>query len=534
VRPRAPLNIRRWLPEQAVLRRSPLLVRRSGLSTGLDGGDPRERMKADLDALRQIAEGLPHLISRLEANPLLASASARSPFTPEEEDWLRHFQVAYRNYALEAQNLIARYEHPLEFSHERLQLSAFLIGFGAALTLYSQSLRLVQTAEYVPLLRAKLNEPDAAFGLEAGFFDGLLSSYSSLRNFRSLRRTNADWRKWRPQLSRLRPPAGLDWGWLSTLIRRERTQVRRRFAKVLRARLRHDWRFLWRTTIRSGPRSRVGVQATLPRSAASASGGSSQESALSPEQLDELRAHLLPGDIILMRAEGKPTAATLPGFWSHTALYLGDREELEALGVPAQERARTRWPDFPLSGGRYGFVIEAISPRVQFSPLERALRAGYVAVLRPNLGARDRAAGLAEALSHLGKPYDFEFDFDVQDRLACTELIYRSYDHRGAIEFSLVKRLGRSTLTGDDIVNHYLSTTAERSDGTMAPLNLVALVLQTADGHAQLQPLAQAVEILRRIQGGWRPEHEEHSDRPLASGPSETPSTDHSDANPTS
>ena len=86
MRPRAPLNIRRWLPEQAVLRRSPLLVRRSGLSTGLDGGDPRERMKADLDALRQIAEGLPHLISRLEANPLLASASARNPFTPKEEN----------------------------------------------------------------------------------------------------------------------------------------------------------------------------------------------------------------------------------------------------------------------------------------------------------------------------------------------------------------------------------------------------------------------------------------------------------------
>lgn len=56
-------------------------------------------------------------------------------------------------------------------------------------------------------------------------------------------------------------------------------------------------------------------------------------------------------------------------------------------------------------------------------------------------------------MGHLGKPYDFEFDFNVSSRIVCTELVYRAFHARGGIEFKLTKRLGRWTLSADDLMD---------------------------------------------------------------------------------
>ena len=77
-------------------------------------------------------------------------------------------------------------------------------------------------------------------------------------------------------------------------------------------------------------------------------------------------------------------------------------------------------------------------------------------MLRPNLADAERRAAVLEAFRHLGKAYDFEFDFNVPARLVCTELIYRSFHGRGKITLPLIKRLGRYTLTCDDIIRWLL------------------------------------------------------------------------------
>src|SRR5207253_8495187 len=119
---------------------------------------------------------------------------------------------------------------------------------------------------------------------------------------------------------------------------------------------------------------------------------------------------------------------------------------------------RKHWLTISEHGGAFGQVIEAISPGAVISPLEKCLFADHVAVLRPNVSPADRTAALAEAFGHLGKPYDFEFDFNVTSRIVCTELIYRCYHGRAGIQFPLVKRLGRFTLSGNDIVNLFLDS----------------------------------------------------------------------------
>ena len=102
------------------------------------------------------------------------------------------------------------------------------------------------------------------------------------------------------------------------------------------------------------------------------------------------------------------------------------------------------------------------------TPLEKCLYVDHVAVLRPNLSEAEGRAALVEAFSHYGKPYDFEFDFNVTTRLVCTELVYRSWHLRGGISLSLTKRLGRFTLSGDDIMSWFLDTLDQAPSGAGA------------------------------------------------------------------
>jgi hypothetical protein len=78
-------------------------------------------------------------------------------------------------------------------------------------------------------------------------------------------------------------------------------------------------------------------------------------------------------------------------------------------------------------------------------------------VLRPRLTDKQKAQAIARAFAHVGKPYDFEFDFFSADKLVCTELVYRSYE--GMISFDLVKIMGRNTLPALEICRKF---TAER------------------------------------------------------------------------
>ena len=219
------------------------------------------------------------------------------------------------------------------------------------------------------------------------------------------------------------------------------------------------------------------------------------------EVLPRLRPLLRAGDVLLVLAERKLTSASLPGFWMHAAIYVDRPDDLERLGIDVRSHLDRHCQAGPADGGPFGRVIEAISPRVTVNPLEKCLCADHVVVLRPNVSPAELAAALTEAFGHVGKPYDFEFDFNVSTRIVCTELIYRSFHRRGEIEFTLVKRLGRFTLTGNDIVNQFLDTPATQP----APFRLVTLVLKHSDDRAHFLDAEDALAALREIRSGLRP-----------------------------
>jgi 1-acyl-sn-glycerol-3-phosphate acyltransferase len=485
------------------------------LGTELEGNPPpgfqdrarafRQQLDDDCATLRAIVPGLERLEAAMRDAQQAIQARQRGYFTPDEDDQVRRLLLAYRNYRLALYEII---EHATAYEQLRdpaQQLRTFMIGYAAALTLYARSLALIEAYERQPLIREKLNEPDARFDLESGFFDQVLGRYTSLWNYRRIARAGRFWLRRRRQVRALHLADDPQCGWLVEVIRRQRAGVQKAFWSLLLRRLGYDRRAAWRSLVAPVHNVRYGMQALIGGKFAGLRTSYPYEPALDRSVLESLASFLRPGDVLMVRAEHKITTALLPGFWSHAALFLGDQHALKQLRLdehfPIPKHRDVPQPD----RANHGLVLEAISAGVVISPLEKCLHADHVLVLRPNVSEADRLAALVEGLSHAGKAYDFEFDFNVTTRLVCTELIYRCYHRRGGMAFSLIKRLGRFTLSGDDLVGQILEQTALSGDACAASLQPIALVLQASDGKAYFMPQETVLDTLRAIQAGLRP-----------------------------
>jgi hypothetical protein len=443
----------------------------------------------DCKALRDIFETLDRLEAGLEAAPRFIQARTRGYFTPDEDDLVRQMQLTYLTCRRALLNVIERCEDYPSEATLKDQLSRVIVALAAALTLYAKSLRLVEAYEEDPLVRKKLNEPDAKYGLDAGAFEEILASFTSFGNYRRLGRVARFWHRHRRDANTLGLETDADLGPLCDVIRRRRPAVRKQFGIIVRQRLRRDWSAFRRMIAAPLEGARYGVQSLFVGALAGVRTVRDYQPAVDPDALARLRESLRPGDILLVRSESKLGSALLPGFWGHAAIYAGTRDQVASLGV-------TGCGGFP---GGADCVVEAIPAGVQVNPLEHSLRTDHVVVFRPAVSEDDKRAALVEAVSHVGKSYDFDFDFNVTTRLVCTELVYRSYHRRGGFNFALTKRLGRYTLTCDDIVSGLLE------GGSRLPLDVTLMALQGADGRLRFIEPAQHVRMLGAIRDGFRP-----------------------------
>ena len=147
-------------------------------------------------------------------------------------------------------------------------------------------------------------------------------------------------------------------------------------------------------------------------------------------QVARLRALLRPGDVLVTRHDDAMSNLFLPGFWPHSALYIGPQDADPAIDV-----------------------LEAKKDGVLTRALSETLQVDSCVVLRPTLTGEDVERAIARGLSHAGKLYDFVFDFATSDRLVCTEVIYRSYHGVGPVEFRLEPISGRYCLSAEALLN---------------------------------------------------------------------------------
>ena len=172
---------------------------------------------------------------------------------------------------------------------------------------------------------------------------------------------------------------------------------------------------------------------------------------IKPRQARALIARLEPGDILLQRREWAFTNLGIPGFWTHAALYTGTDDDRNPL---ASDPAVAAWAK-ELTGGEPSLeaalasanaqayscsmnrkdengapfrVIEALSPGVVITSLERSAACDGMAVLRPRLPATAKAAAITRAFRYVGRPYDFTFDFAGDSALVCSELVLKAYE----------------------------------------------------------------------------------------------------------
>ena len=151
---------------------------------------------------------------------------------------------------------------------------------------------------------------------------------------------------------------------------------------------------------------------------------------VSPEIIETVRSQLKPGDVFVTRHDDAMSNVFLPGFWPHSALWLGASD---------------------------ADILEAKKDGVLLRPIEETLQVDAFVVLRPKLTTSQIKQALDRARSHAGKLYDFVFDFSTSDRLVCTEVIYRTYHGIGEINFDLVMQAGRHCLSAEELINQGLT-----------------------------------------------------------------------------
>ena len=173
---------------------------------------------------------------------------------------------------------------------------------------------------------------------------------------------------------------------------------------------------------------------------------------VTPELIRQVSERLEPGDIIFVRRFGHLTNVFIPGFWTHSMIYLGGGQDLRRLGMAdAAGRLRLAQGSKPPDDSGPPEVLETDKRGVLPHPLVEALNVDCVLVFRPKLSDGERAKALRRAFAYHGDPYDFDFDFHSADRLTCTELLYRAYGDM----LNLRPRLmyGRSLMSAQDIVD---------------------------------------------------------------------------------
>ena len=198
--------------------------------------------------------------------------------------------------------------------------------------------------------------------------------------------------------------------------------------------------------------------------------------AITDEQMTDMKSHLKPGDLLIERTDYYLSNAFLGGFWPHGILYLGSKEEWSKMKLSdGTTLAEDYWiaehilPYYHSEkDGRPAMVMEAISEGVVFNSLEEAAQKDYIAIFRPKFKQEDQEAKIAgiikRALKYHGRSYDFDFDFFTDDKLVCTELLYRAYHpdinflvQKEAVRKpappipGMIKKAGRDTMPANEI-----------------------------------------------------------------------------------
>lgn len=410
-------------------------------------------------ALRSVLTAAPALPLARELNQEVADADAaqeRGYYLPDEDERLREVYSRYLAVRSMLWGTIESLVPVIDRKEEldwTLRLRAFGLGFCAAALLVRAGSFLVELAVARPVVWKKLDEAEPRYGIERKTFSRIYKRLASARWMWRCYEAAQFFKVHREDLEAALKADG--YREVFELLRQEEPMIEARKRDYVQRKLgyrlydfkrRHisGYRKVMFHLFRLSGRAIADLKQPFVKS-----GGDGKR--VTGEVRAELAGLMRPGDVVVTRHDDALSNLFLPGFWPHAALYIGSLEEREQLGVEASEERKARSVE-PVR------FLEAKKDGVLFRPPEETLAVDALTVLRPKLPAAALAGVLGKALSHEGKLYDFLFDFSAADRLACTELVYRSYHGAEGAKFQLGERAGRLCLAAEELLDQAISS----------------------------------------------------------------------------
>lgn len=478
-------------------------------------------LDADLRRLESFKAALEDMAGEMERFQATFTPREKGYFSSREHDLIEHLLFRYLVCRESLWEMIHRYQGYRElFTDESRRTRGFLIGYSAALQLYHYSARLVHTFHDEPQVREKLNEAYFRSRIPAGTYDTV---FRAVTNPDDLQRMAAAWQIFveeaaRPggELHQLRARNPQYRKIVEDIISDHRTaeQLQKTIldeASVLLPNVRNALRHtevaaLARSSLQRFGSSLYAIRGLTFTNISRLQNPLKGHIDLTRDQLTRLRRLLEPGDLILTFKTGYMSNLFLPGAFKHGITYVGSPAERRALGLGElpgtllpgeQERFTQNLGRKHIAGGHAADLIEAVAEGVIFNSLDKIAedRIGRLVALRPRLTKEQRLRQLTTVFRFLGCGYDFKFDFNDAAYQCCTEAIYRSLNGLGPVRFELVSRMGRQTLSADDVCGYAIGP---------QPRALEVVFLATQDperaaGHAAILQGAEGLNALRRL-----------------------------------
>ncbi len=167
------------------------------------------------------------------------------------------------------------------------------------------------------------------------------------------------------------------------------------------------------------------------------------------QNIQLLQETLQPFDIVLSKSRKHLTDKFIPGYFGHSAIWIGNFEQLQKLGLDNSIHVINNKEQL----NNEACMLESLRNKTHLNKLETFADGEDYLILRYKNLDKTNIKSIISSLRHIGKKYDFNFNVESPDRLFCTELVFYAYNF---IPWEAKKKFNRYTLNPDDIVKQAL------------------------------------------------------------------------------
>ncbi len=163
---------------------------------------------------------------------------------------------------------------------------------------------------------------------------------------------------------------------------------------------------------------------------------------------EDVLAIIKPMDILYDKINAKINDKLIPGFWGHTAIWIGNEEQLKELGIWEHESIKPLHNTIRAGNS----IVEGLGDGVNIYSVEHFLNIDDVALAHhKSLTKQQTAEGVLRAVAQIGKKYDFAFDAETNDYVTCSEVVFNAYSKD--FDFKLDRVFGRWMVSPDTVAS---------------------------------------------------------------------------------